>query len=91
MQVRVDYGFLEAKFDSKVFNLVLVGLRIELLVFDGGFRMKGTMWDKIYDLQVSNFFELGIRKVMRGYIRSCCDVAAWGNAGFRIIARCQLC
>lgn len=41
------------------------------LVFDGGFRMKCTMWNKIYDLQVLNFLELGVRKVTSCSVTEC--------------------
>lgn len=75
------------------------------LVFDCWFRMKVAMWNKIYDPQVFNFLELGIRKVMSCTVTKCqrkappagcesCDVAARGNpgnAGFGIILRYQSC
>ncbi|XP_026428236.1 uncharacterized protein LOC113324115 [Papaver somniferum] len=81
--------------------------RIKKLVFEGGYRMKGSKWNQSYDLQVINFFNLGIRpnkfQCIKscylspppiGYTMFCCDGSSFGNpraAGLGIVVRNHLC
>ncbi|XP_026446086.1 uncharacterized protein LOC113346789 [Papaver somniferum] len=81
--------------------------RLLKLIKEGGFRMNGTKWNQIYDLQIISFFKLGPRNSKFQSIKACqwsppssdftlfcCDGASIGNpgaAGFGIVVRDHLC
>ncbi|XP_026416788.1 uncharacterized protein LOC113312245 [Papaver somniferum] len=76
-------------------------------VHEGGFRMKGTKWGQIYDQNIIDLFQLGVKHIKYNCIRECywessnqnfvlfcCDGSSLGNpgaAGLGVIARDSSC